>query len=113
MEQKRFIDRYRVAIAKYSLLVASLFSVLFGLMAVATVIACLGGCSGQDRLWEFAVYAVFSVACIAIAVSLCAFVYRLYRHGWAGLVVWERAVVYVGLLAALSPVLLNVYFWLF
>jgi hypothetical protein len=52
-----------------------------------------------------------TVALLASVSCVVNFFVRLVRHGWKGLGGWEKAVAYIAISGALSPLILDFAFW--
>lgn len=105
-------DKYRVRIAKYALLFSVLSSVLFGLFLFVPMIVSrilVNFSSYELGVKDYALYATFLVICLSVLFTLVNFFYRLFRHRWHGLLVWEKSVLYVAIIVAWLSLLLSAY----
>lgn len=111
MKNLNFLKKCRKEIAKYSLLLSVVLVPICCLLMVAAVMACLSGCSSRVSPWELVIITLFFVGCCSVVVSVMNFLYRFFSGGWSQLIIWERFVLYLAFLVALSPLIVHLYFW--
>ncbi len=100
----------RIIIAKWSVLLFLLCTPLSIFYLVASVIGCLAGGCGLSFTWADAIgYTCISIAVLSAVIGVTNFFYRAYKYRWAGLIGWEKAVIYIALTVAASPLLVFIF----
>lgn len=102
----------RIRLAKYPIILALASSTIAGLMTVGFVIACLGGCSREIKSWQIITLCMLAITVVSILIATFNFLARFYIHKWGGLIVWEKAMLYLVIFVVFSPILLEIYFYI-
>lgn len=100
---------FRIRIAKWSAILFLLCTPLSILYLVASVIGCLAGCSSSFT-WEDAIgYTCIGIAVLSAVTGVTNFLYQIYQYRWAGLIGWEKMVIYIALTVAASPLIVFIF----
>jgi hypothetical protein len=104
-------DRRRIVLARTLLLASLIGAALLAGAAYVMVMACMaGGCGRSSMENRIFAWALISITLLTMASCVVNFLFRLFKHGWRDLGVWEKSVAYIGAAALVSPLLVDLVF---